>query len=1195
MLHSSRWRQPALRLVRQLAAAAMLFLAATAALAAGPRWVTGQPYFSTDGQPVIWYTDSPQYFTDPGDLSSTVNHAAADALVAAAAAVWNMPTSRLVMTQGGTLNEHVSGSNTYAGSSGIVFPADVQPSSYAAKQIAVIYDHDGSITDLLLGAGASDPSGCRQSAVTESVDSITSDGYIRHALLVLNGRCTGTVPAMQTQMQYQLMRAFGRILGLGWSQANDNVFTGSPTPTPQQAMHWPLMHPIDILCGPYSYQCLPQPFTPRMDDISAMAQLYFIDQGQAAPGKTDSLLNASRVEGQLRFPGGQGMQGVNVVGRRLGGDLPASDVEQWDSVSSVSGFAFRQTNATAVTGQDTSLAASMGSANGGYEGWYEFGRVDVIWGEWQWLIIHTEPVNPLYTGAYSVGPYTANTVQPSGANQSVQWGIFGSYANYGWIDLPAPPGAGATCAGSGGNWEGAPQPIAPEGWWRGQLCSYGWTSWSSLAVQPNRTLTIEVTAEDEQGFASSQKAIPVIGVWRAADPLGTTPTVAAVTRGLNTPSVGVTSLEVDNPPAGGLRLAIADQRGDGRPDFNFGARILYADTISPASVSAGGGIVTITGTGFRPGNAVTVGGVAATVQSWTSTQIVAIVPASHALGRGTGSLTTDVQVRDLTSGGTTTMSQALSYASAGAENMQVVSAPTGTITTGLAAATAFAVKLLAVDGVTPVAGESITFSASGTGAGTAALFNPCGTGTCTLITDANGVATTTVTPLPAGIITLTAVGNSSNASTTFTAVDPPPQMTLVSAPSGTVNAGSVAAPAFAVRIMKADGVTPVAGVSVVFSATGAPVALGACGAATCTVQTNASGIASTNVTPLAAGTVSLTAVAGAGSEAASFAAVLPPPQMTLVSAPSGTVYVGTAAGTPFIVRVLMGDGVTPLAGTPIAFSATVAGSSAAVSFGACGGPTCTVLTNASGIASSTVLPLSAGTVVLTAQGASGSQTASFTAVARVRTVAVATPVEYLAAGSTLAWTQQAILADNSGTLVGVPVSWTGSTGLSLSTASSITNAAGVASVATTLGPLIAGAQATATACAWGGTVCASFAAQGVDPAALQVQIVSGAGQALPVTAIFGAVIAQITDGAGHPVAAAEVGIHQTLEPGVACPDRGRCPSQPIEQQATSSAVTDANGLVSITPLDQGSIPEVTNIVVTAGTQGFASLALTKGW
>src|SRR5215469_6455369 len=137
-------------LMRILLTVTICFLAAVPSWAGGPRWVTGPPYFTTAGAPVVWYTNQPLYFTDPGDLSSSVNHAAADALVAAAANAWNVPTSSLVLSRGGALDEHVSGANTYLGPSGLMFPADVQSGNYAAKQIAVIYDSDGSVTDLLL-------------------------------------------------------------------------------------------------------------------------------------------------------------------------------------------------------------------------------------------------------------------------------------------------------------------------------------------------------------------------------------------------------------------------------------------------------------------------------------------------------------------------------------------------------------------------------------------------------------------------------------------------------------------------------------------------------------------------------------------------------------------------------------------------------------------------------------------------------------------------------------------------------------------------------------------------------------------------------------------------------------------------------------------------------------------------------------
>ena len=48
----------------------------------------------------------------------------------------------------------MSGLNTDPSFGGLMFPADVLPSNYLAKQIAVIYDRDGSINGpLLLGAG----------------------------------------------------------------------------------------------------------------------------------------------------------------------------------------------------------------------------------------------------------------------------------------------------------------------------------------------------------------------------------------------------------------------------------------------------------------------------------------------------------------------------------------------------------------------------------------------------------------------------------------------------------------------------------------------------------------------------------------------------------------------------------------------------------------------------------------------------------------------------------------------------------------------------------------------------------------------------------------------------------------------------------------------------------------------------------
>jgi hypothetical protein len=951
------------------------FVATAASWAGGPRWVTGAPYFTTAGVPVVWYTNQPLYFTDPGNLSSSVNHAAADALVAAAANVWNVPTSSLTLAKGGSLDEHVSGADTFLSLSGLIFPTDVESSNYAAKQIAVIYDSDGSVTDLLLGNGASDVSNCLQNGVTESVDSIVPAGYIQHAILVLNGRCTGNDPEKQMQLQYQLMRAFGRVLGLGWSQTNDNVFTGSPQATFNQAMHWPVMHPIDIICGPYTYQCMPQPFTLRPDDLSALAQLYSIGQGQAPPGKTDTLFNASQFEGRIYFSGGQGMQGVNVLGRRWAQFTDASQAEDWDTVSSVSGTYYRQSNGNPVSGPDLTMMGSQGTLNTFYEGFFDLARVPMLPGSWQLIILETEPINPLYTGQYAVGPYTA-TVEPSGSNLSLVEGLFSSYQQA-FLDFYVSDSASSCNAGPDGI-EAAPAAAATSGWWQGLLCGYGHSAWSSLNVKGNRSLTLEVTAEDEQGFATTAKAMPVIGVWNATDPLGSLPGVAVADEPFNGEATGMTTLTKSFTQPDQLRMVIADQRGDGRPDYNYQARVLYADSLSPATMSAAGGTVTITGMGFRTGNAVFVNGVAATVLSWSANAIVATVPSLHSLG-STTALMADVKVEDLSTGGTTVMTKALSY-----------SAPVTTL--------------------------------------------------------------------------------------------------------------------------------------------------------------------------------------------------------SLLSAPSGTVVLGQPAATPFAVQVLQADGVTPVVGEAVTFTAT----SGAIQFAACEAATCTVPTDAHGIASTLVTPETSGSITLQAAGVDGTATVSLTALIQVRIATAVQPVEYIAAGATVAWTPQLSLADNVDSTNGVIADWeTVSGSVTALPNQSQVDATGVARTLATAGPLRSGAQAVLSGCAWM-TVCATFTMQGVDPVDLRLVAVSGAGQIVAANGNFTPVVLRVTDEDSNPVAGAAVEVYQTVDAWqAACPDRGRCPIPPILASSQFSVVSDANGLVTVTPQQLPGLAGTTNLAAATGSQGFVSLTLEK--
>ncbi|HEY5056621.1 MAG TPA: IPT/TIG domain-containing protein [Acidobacteriaceae bacterium] len=759
---ASSYESRARRLL-QFLAGALFVLLAPFALANGPRWVAGPPYFTAPaGTPVLWGIGNISYFTDPAALSPTVNHTAADAIVAAAAGVWNIPTASITLAQGGTLAEHVSSANAYITSNGPVFPADVQPANYAAVPIAILYDSDGSVTDMLLGNGASAPTQCRQNAVTEDVDGITPGAQIQHAILILNGRCTGPAPEQQLQLQYQLERAFGRVLGLAWSQTNDNVFTRSPQPTTFQAQHWPILHPIDILCGPYSYQCLPAPFTLRDDDIAAISGLYPyfawapFPTPTPAPNKQWSYIQAGFITGHVTFPTGQGMQGVNLVLRRWRGGTAAP--EPYEDVSTVSGDFFRWNNGNAVTGSSSSLAASMGSSDPAREGLYQMSWVpdDDPLGSTNGTmlgVLTTQSINPLYTGAYSLGPYASGIAAPSGPSQTAisrdpVWPFLdGGSLTY--LDFPPASGA-STCNTSADGTESAPAATDPSGWWAGLLCAYGDTEWSSFSMQAGRTATIEVTALDESGLATTQKAMPLIGAWAASDPTGTLPTLAATPSAFNTLAVGTTATRiVTNSSAQSMRFVIADARGDGRPDFAYRARVLYADSISPAAVSFSGGLIAVAGSGFRPGNAVTINGVAATVASWTATTITAVAPPLSAFA-STPSAPVSITISDLSTGGSTTMSAALTYSSLLAPDiMTLVAAPAGTLAAGTSSS--FAVRITLPDGVTPIIGLPVTFTWSGP-----AQLSGCFASPCTLLTDSTGLANAVITTTTFGSISLQA-------------------------------------------------------------------------------------------------------------------------------------------------------------------------------------------------------------------------------------------------------------------------------------------------------------------------------------------------------------------------------------------------------------------------------------------------------
>jgi hypothetical protein len=226
----------------------LIALAPAAAHAGGPKYVAGTSFFNPAllGQPIHWSGGQLNYYVDQGPLSTSVSNQQATAMVDAAAALWSaVPTAAVTLTDRGPLNEDVSGANILVNSSGqILEPSDVTPSA-TGYPLAVVYDADGSVIDAVFGATASQPTSCQNNGVFVWMDNLSPDATIAHAVILLNGLCATSANLIQ-MMSYQLERAFGRVLGLDYSQVDPgSLQNGEPGGTEG----WPVMQPLNGVCG----------------------------------------------------------------------------------------------------------------------------------------------------------------------------------------------------------------------------------------------------------------------------------------------------------------------------------------------------------------------------------------------------------------------------------------------------------------------------------------------------------------------------------------------------------------------------------------------------------------------------------------------------------------------------------------------------------------------------------------------------------------------------------------------------------------------------------------------------------------------------------------------------------------------------------------------------------------------------------
>jgi hypothetical protein len=884
----------------------LLVLAPLTAWAGGPKFVAGVSYFNPSvlGQPAHWANGKLSYYVDQGPLNSSVSNQQATAMVDAAAALWSaVPTAGVALTDAGQLNEDVSGANITASNQTITQPADVTPNA-TSYPVGVIFDSDGAVIDAILGTGASDPLSCQNNGVLFWLDNFNPDATMAHGVMILNGRCA-TTPALLQMMSFQLERGFGRLLGLDNAQVNPGALASGPS---DAALGAPIMQPLSGSCGPGGGECVPSPGVLRYDDIAALNRIYPITASNLSifPGKQTTSSQTISIQGTILFRTGLGMQGVNVVARPL--DSNGNPLYQY-TVTAVSGAYFNGNHGNPVTGWTDASGNRLdmwGSDDPALQGFFDLSGIplppDATSAGYQ---ITFEAIDPLYILEDAVGPYIDGQPTPSGTLQTITLSALEAGSEKA-LTVEAEDSAAGGFGDAIGT-ETAPRRLPGSGLWAGRLSQVGQTDWFTFPVRGNRTFTVVTQALEETGAPTEDKAMPAIGVWDAFDAPGSA--AIGTGPGMNGLATGESWLRVSSQGSDIVRIGIADERGDGRPDYPYNGWVLYADTVSPQRLPATGGPIVIHGMGFRFADTVLVGGQPAVVTSITPNEITAIAPPA---AKGvTGSV--DVEVDDLpVLYAAAIVTAGISYDAGTGDALTLVTAPLNSVPIG--APIPFTVTALGPD-LRPAGGVTVLYTVSG---GTATL--ACGNTTCAVTASGDGRASMNVTATDGTWSTVTAsLANGSSLQAQFAGQASGGSTPTMQALTPQLSVAAGATLTWTVQALALNGGAPLAGQPVTWQGGETGIAAQDSSSA----LTNAAGIAAQTLTvgPLSEGqTATMSACLNGSYPCVTFSAFGARPEYAWLQAVGGTTQSLAASSTPSQValRVLDMDG-NPMAGATVNF------------------------------------------------------------------------------------------------------------------------------------------------------------------------------------------------------------------------------------------------------------------------------------
>jgi len=412
--------------------------------------------------------------------------------------------------------------------------------------------------------------------------------------------------------------------------------------------------------------------------------------------------------------------------------------------TSVSGFLFCGNAGNIIDGYiaPNGLPYSQwGSDELSLEGFFDLGQLMIPTGQTAAQYqLSVEALDPSWS--MGVEPYASTQVIPSGSFVPIVITVqSGSNVEQDVLmlqdEVAQPnPGSDSTYAN--------PAALPQGGAWGAWISGYGMVDFFQFTAQANRTASIAVTALDESGQPTETKLLPVIGIWELSDQTGD-PAPASTPSAFNSTTFGMTRLDAQFGASEAFRVGVADFRGDGRPDYFYQASLLYSDTVIPPRLSLAGGVTTLNGIGFSQGLQVSVAGNTGSTLSASASQLQVSLPAGSQDGTAT------IQVTNPATGAFSQMIDALTYGASPTDLLFLLQGAEPSTPVGSQAANPIRVRAVAADGVTPVSGATIAWSATN-----GMQFLACsGASSCSVLSDEAGEASSLVTPMATGQSTIT--------------------------------------------------------------------------------------------------------------------------------------------------------------------------------------------------------------------------------------------------------------------------------------------------------------------------------------------------------------------------------------------------------------------------------------------------------